>query len=148
MAATPDGAQCRGHGVLTRMTGSWAWRQQGLKRPLQEVESATDCICGAGLDLFTIAQQMWSWAAPELVSLEVELNSPAAEGQHAEHAIDGRRVSIRTRIGTGKTTARIDTNHGRFVKLVMHGKLSRQWSSRRPIPRCAASDFAIDPATA
>ena len=36
-----------------------------------------------------------SAAPPDLVSLEVELHSLAIEGQHAEHAIDARRVPVR-----------------------------------------------------
>jgi len=45
---------------------------------------------------------------------------------------------VRRADGTGKTTAHTDTHHGRFVKLVTNGRLSKWSSSRRRIPRCAA----------
>lgn len=61
------------------------------------------------------------------------------------HAFDARegglfRISLTydEPTGIGKTTARTDTYHGRFVKLVTNDRLSK-WSSSRPqIPRYAA----------
>ena len=61
------------------------------------------------------------------------------------HAFEGREggsfhisLTYDTPNGTGKTNAHTDTYHGHFVKLVPNEQVVEVWSSKLPMPKCAA----------